>query len=147
MLNLTIMVGRLCHSPEVRDTQSGIKAARLRLAVKRDVKGKDGTDTDFFSAVAYRTTAEYVGKYCEKGKLLAVVGKFQNREYTDKDGNKRQATELIVDHVYPLEKREESEQAAAVLPKAEALEYADKIIDSLMNPLPTTVVNDDELPF
>ena len=54
-------------------------------------------ETDFFDCVAWRKTAEFVSRYFAKGRMIIVEGRMQNRSWTDKEGNKRRSTEIIVD--------------------------------------------------
>ena len=101
MLNSITIMGRLTRDVEIRHTQSGASVASFTLAVDRDFKSKDGVkETDFIDCVAWRNTAEFVGKYFAKGDAAAVSGRLQIRPYTDKDGNKRKAAEIVVDKVY-----------------------------------------------
>lgn len=101
MLNQVVLMGRLTASPELRHTQSGVAVATFRLAVDRDFKDKDGEKkADFLPVVCWRGKAEFVSKYFSKGRLVAVCGRLQVREYTTKDGDKRYATEIVADNVY-----------------------------------------------
>lgn len=101
MLNQVVLMGRMTADPELRHTQSGVAVATFRLAVDRDFKDKDGEKkADFLPVVCWRGTAEFVSKYFAKGRLVAVCGRLQVREYTDKDGNKRSVTEIVADNVY-----------------------------------------------
>ncbi|WP_279202347.1 single-stranded DNA-binding protein [Intestinimonas butyriciproducens] len=101
MLNKTTMMGRLTHDPELRRTQTDTPVCSFSIACERDFKNADGgRDTDFFDCVAWRQTAEFVSQYFTKGRMAIVEGRLQNREWTDKEGHKRRATELIVSNVY-----------------------------------------------
>lgn len=62
---------------------------------------KSGTErqADFIDVVAWRSTADFVCKYFRKGQMMAVHGSIQTRTYTDKDGNKRKATEIVANDV------------------------------------------------
>lgn len=101
MLNQVVLMGRMTADPELRHTQSGVAVTTFRLAVDRDFKDKDGEKkADFLPVVCWRGTAEFVSKYFSKGRLAAVCGRLQVREYTTKDGDKRYATEIVADNVY-----------------------------------------------
>jgi single-strand DNA-binding protein len=101
MLNKIILMGRLTRDPELRRTQSGTPVASFTLAVDRDFKSQGGEkETDFIDVVAWRNTAEFVSKYFTKGRMAVVEGRLQIRDWTDKDGNKRKAAEVIADNVY-----------------------------------------------
>ena len=98
MLNRAIMMGRLTHDPELKTTQAGTQFCRFSIACDRDFKNTSGEkETDFFDCVAWRKTAEFVSRYFAKGRMIIVEGRMQNRSWTDKEGNKRRSTEIIVD--------------------------------------------------
>ena len=101
MLNKIFLMGRLTRDPELRRTQSGTAVTSFSLAVDRDFKSQNGEkETDFIDIVAWRSTAEFVSKYFTKGRMAIVEGRLQLRDYTDRDGNKRRAAEVIADNVY-----------------------------------------------
>ena len=108
MLNEVILMGRLTRDPDVRMTQNGTTAANFALACERDYapQGQD-LETDFFDIVAFRNTADFVGQYFAKGQLVAVKGRLQQRDWTDKQGNKRRTTEILADRCYFAEKRQD----------------------------------------
>lgn len=101
-LNKIIIMGRLTRDPELKKTNDGVSVTSFSLAVERDIKNKDtGTRAaDFIECVAWRYTAEFVTKYFKKGSMAVVSGRLQIDEYTDKDGVKRRAPEIIVENVY-----------------------------------------------
>ena len=102
MLNKIFLQGRLVADPELRHTQNGIAVASFRLAVDRDFKDRETGErkADFINIVAWRQTAEFVSRFLTKGRLAIVEGKLQTRDYTDRDGNRRYATEVVADNVY-----------------------------------------------
>ena len=101
MLNKVIIMGRLVKDPELRRTQSGTAVTSFRIAVDRDFKSQDGSkQADFFDVVAWRNTAEFVSKYFAKGRMAVVEGRLQTRDWTDRDGGKRVATEIVADNIY-----------------------------------------------
>lgn len=101
MLNHITIMGRLTRDPELRRTGSGVAVASFTLAVDRDYAGKDeAREADFIDCVAWRSCGEFVSKYFCKGRMAVVAGRLQIRSYTDKDGNKRRAAEVVVDDVY-----------------------------------------------
>ena len=100
-LNKIFIMGRLCRDPELRHTQSGTPVASFSLAVDRDFKDGNGERaTDFIDVVAWRQTGEFVSKYFTKGRMAVVEGRLQMRDWTDRDGNKRRAAEVVADNVY-----------------------------------------------
>lgn len=102
MLNKIFLQGRLVADPELRNTPSGAAVATFRIAVDRDFKNKETGEknTDFVTIVAWRATAEFVSRYFTKGRMAIVEGRLQMRNYTDREGNKRTAAEVVADHVY-----------------------------------------------
>ena len=102
MLNKIFLQGRLVADPEMRHTPSGVAVASLRLAVDRDFKDRETGErkADFINVVAWRQTGEFVSRFLTKGRLAVVEGKLQTRDYTDRDGNRRYATEVVADNVY-----------------------------------------------
>lgn len=101
MLNRTIQMGRLTRDPELRRTPAGVAVCSFSIACDRDFKSANGErETDFFDVVAWRSTAEFVSKFFSKGRMAVVEGRLQNRDWTDRDGNKRRSTEIIADNVY-----------------------------------------------
>lgn len=113
MLNKVLLQGRLVADPETRHTTNGTAVSSFRLAVDRDFKNQNGEkETDFINIVAWRNTAEFVGKYFEKGQMAIVDGRLQVRDYTDRDGNKRYVTEVVANSVYFAgSKPEQTEQS------------------------------------
>ena len=106
MLNQITLMGRLTADPDLRKTPSDISLARFTLAVERDFKDRDGNkQTDFLDVVAWRSIADFVGKYVKKGQLVCVNGSLQTRSYEDKDGNKRKTFEVVAENVYFCEKK------------------------------------------
>ena len=106
-MNHIVLMGRLTRDPELRHTQSGTAVASFTLAVDRPYSGRDSGDrqTDFIDIVAWRNTAEFVSKYFTKGQMVAVHGRLQLRDWTDKEGNKRRAAEVVAENVYFAESK------------------------------------------
>lgn len=110
MLNKVILMGRMAVDPELRHTRSGTPVASFRLAVDRDFKDKDGArQTDWLACVAWKGTAEFISRYFSKGRMVAVEGSIQSRDWTDKEGNKRKSVEVIVLNAYFADSKKEPE--------------------------------------
>ena len=101
MLNTITIMGRLTRDPELRRTQNGVAVASFTLACERDFapQGAD-KETDFIDVCVWRSTAEFVEKYFQKGQMAVVTGRLQIRNWEDKEGNKRRSAEILADHVY-----------------------------------------------
>lgn len=95
-MNMVALMGRLTADPELKHTPSGIAVISFTVAVNRHTKEKQ---TDFIRCTAWRQTAEFVCKYFQKGKMIAVTGTIQTRNYTDRDGNNRTITEVAANLV------------------------------------------------
>jgi single-strand DNA-binding protein len=131
--NKVILVGNLVSDPELKATSNGVNVTRFRIAVGRRF-AKNG-ETDFIDIVAWRNTAEFVCKHFTKGKPILVSGALQNRSWTDTEGNKHWATEIVADEVSFVGSKGDGQATAN-----EAPSYG--IPDGLEE-----LSNDDELPF
>lgn len=102
MLNRVTLQGRLTADPELRRTQSGTAVTSFSLAVEKDFKDKDSGQqgVDFINCISWKQTAEHIARYMAKGRMIVVEGKVQTRNYTDKEGNRRYATEILVERMY-----------------------------------------------
>lgn len=120
MLNRAVVMGRLTDTPELRHTSSNIPVTTFTLAVERNYRSGDERVTDFLDIVAWRNTADFVSKYFTKGMQVAVEGSIQVRNYTDRDGNKRRAWEIIADQVYFADsKRDNGYSNAGAAPRTD----------------------------
>ena len=96
MLNVVALMGRLVADPELRHTPQGVSVTTFTIAVDRSfVRQGEQRQADFIDIVAWRSTAEFVCKYFQKGSLIAVDGSIQTRSYQDKNGNNRTAVEIV----------------------------------------------------
>ena len=102
MLNHIVIMGRMVRDPELRTTQGGTNVCSFTLACDRDFKAKDSgeKETDFIDCVAWRSTAEFVSKYFTKGRMMAVEGRLQLRDWVDREQNKRRSAEIQVSSAY-----------------------------------------------
>lgn len=101
MVNVVTIGGRLGKDVELRRTSSGIAVASFSLACDRDFTTQDGKrETDWVNVVAWRQTAKFCAKYFQKGSSMIVTGRLQTRSWTDENGGKRYATEVVADRVY-----------------------------------------------
>jgi len=114
MLNKTVVQGRLCADPEMRQTQSGISVCSFRVAWSE--KYKDTERKLFLSCTAWRGMADMICGYFYKGKEIVVEGSLHTEEYTDKEGTKRSAIKLNVDRVHFCGSRSDADGAPASAP-------------------------------
>ena len=122
MLNNCIFQGRFAADPEMRTTQSGLTVASFRMAVDRDNVGQDGRRaTDWLNFVAWRKTAEFVCQYFRKGSTALVECQCQTRSYEDKNGQKRTATEFVVQKIHFCGPKTEQQWMMAVRHRRRAI--------------------------
>lgn len=107
MLNRVILIGRLTRDPELRYTPQGVAVTQFTLAVDRPFTGQSGQrEADFIPIVVWRQQAEHCANYLRKGKLCAVEGRIQIRNYDNNEGKRVWVTEVIADNVRFLERAE-----------------------------------------
>lgn len=111
-MNVTILKGNLTKNIELRYTTKDMAIARFNLAVRRDIKNKDGNyDSDFISCIAYGKTAELLSKYTEKGSKLLITGRITTGSYENSKGEKVYTTDILVNTVEFLDKKKETQEA------------------------------------
>lgn len=105
MLNLVVLIGRLTRDPELRYTPgNGTAVATFTLAVDRPFTNRQGEkEADFIRIVTWDKLAENCANYLQKGRLVAATGRLQIRSYEDKEGARRQSTEVVARDVRFLE--------------------------------------------
>ena len=100
MLNVVAIIGRLAASPELKTTNSGKSVCSFRIANDSGYKDASGqSQTNWLDVTAWGKTAEFVCKYFPKGALIAIDGRLQTRQYQDKNGQNRTATEIVAQNV------------------------------------------------
>lgn len=109
-MNKVLLVGRLTTKPELRYTNANVPYTRYSVAVDRGTNSQTGERmTDFINIVTWRKQAEVICQYLNKGSLVAIEGRIQTGNFTDKDGNKRYTTDVVTDNVRFLESKAQSE--------------------------------------
>lgn len=105
MLNRVVLIGRLTRDPELRYTPQGVAVTQFTLAVDRSFSGGEGREreADFIPIVTWRQLAETCANYLKKGRLTAVEGRIQVRNYENNEGKRVYVTEIIADNVRFLE--------------------------------------------
>lgn len=113
-MNKAILMGRLTRDPELRTTSNQVAVATFTLAVDRRFKNANGErQADFIQCVAWRQQAELIGKYFQKGSLIAVVGEIQTGTWDADDGTKKYATEVVVSEIHFTGKKEQGDSSPA----------------------------------
>ena len=106
--NKVVLMGRIVADPELKQTTSGVSVCRFTIAVDRRYT-KEEKQTDFINVVAWRQTAEFISRYFAQGSAILVCGELQTRSWTDNDGNKRYATEVVASEASFCEAKNNSE--------------------------------------
>lgn len=111
-MNLVVLTGRLTRDPEVRWTTGSTPTsiAKFGLAVDRKFKSAETVQADFFNVTAFGKLAEHLEKYWWKGMKALCVGRLENSSWTDKAGNKRVDTQIILESIEFCEKKEQDRQ-------------------------------------
>ncbi len=148
-MNVICLLGRLTADPELRHTQNQVPVTSFSVAVDRRFtpQGQE-RQADFINCVAWRQTAEFVTKYFRKGQRIALQGSLQARQYTDKEGNRRTAYEVVVDNAYFAESKSASTGGA---PRYDSqvpqYQEAPPAFSTAASSDFEEIVGDDELPF
>jgi len=115
------------------------------MAVDRRFAKPGEKQTDFFNIVAWRSTAEFCGKYFTKGMRIAVVGSLQNRSWDDNEGKRHYVTEVVADEVYFADARRNEGGAPSGAPGSSGYMPASSGMQEDEGFFPTD--DDDDLPF
>ena len=110
-MNKVILIGRLTRDPEVRYGQGGNQTAvaRFSIAVDRRFKREGEPDADFFNCTAFGKQAEFVERYLHKGTKMVVVGRIQNDNYTNREGQQVYSVRVMVDELEDSSDEDEDE--------------------------------------
>lgn len=138
MFNLVVLTGRLTAAPELKKTPSGVSVTSFSIAVERRYKHGEERQTDFINIVAWRAAAEFITKHFKKGSLIGIEGSIQTRNYTDKNGNKRTAFEVVANNVQFVESKKadtETQDSGESFTNADTADFTE----------PSGI--DDDLPF
>lgn len=113
-MNKVILSGNLCKEIEVKQTASGKSVVSNSVAVRRDYKNAQGEyDSDFINIVVWGASAEYLSNYASKGDRVELVGRWQNRDYDDTQGNKRIVSEVVVESITAFAKQDKQDKKPA----------------------------------
>lgn len=113
-VNKVVLIGNLGKDPELITLEGGIHVVKFPLATTetyKDRNGKQLSQTEWHSVVFWRGLAELAHKYLHKGSLIYVEGRLRTRNWEDKEGNKKFATEIVGDNLIMLDKRPENGSA------------------------------------
>lgn len=134
-MNKVVLMGRLCFEPEISVISDGTEKTSNRLAVQRDYGKKDEKKTDFINIIAWKKTAAFLCNYFHKGDGIVIEGSIQVNTYTDKEGQSRDFTVVVVDKVhFPLDRKNTVQSAPIVQAPPNNTEF-------------TAIPTDEDLPF
>lgn len=140
--NKVILGGRLTADPELRQIPQGVAVTSFDIAVNKPYSKDKEQQADYFRCVAWRGTAEFISKYFKKGSSICVVGSLQNRSWVDQQsGQKRYATDVMVDEANFVDGKNDNAQATAPAYTAPAYTAPADV------PNFETLSDDSELPF
>ncbi len=146
--NKVILVGNMTADPELKQTTGGVSVCSFSIAVnRRFAKAEQGQqNVDFINIVTWRQSAEFVSRYFKKGNPILICGQLQTRSWTDNQGQKRYATEVVADEVSFVANATAGGAApagAGYTPEA----YGAPTFDSTSSANFEEIPNDDGLPF
>ena len=110
-INRVVLTGNLTKDPDLRNLPSGTAVCSLRLAVNTRRKDQSGQWVDkpnYFDVTVWGQQGENCAQYLSKGRPVAIDGRLEWREFTDREGNNRQAVEIVADSVQFLGGRDDS---------------------------------------
>lgn len=108
-MNTTYFIGRLVHTPEIKEVDNNKKVTNITVAVPRSYKNSNGDyETDFIDCVLWDRNAEKISSM-KQGEELAVQGRIETKLY-EKDDKKIKEYKVIVDRVKNLEKQKEKSE-------------------------------------
>lgn len=143
MLNKAILVGRMTADPELKHTPSNVEVVSFTVACNRSYADKSGErQADFINCVAWRKTAAFVCQYFRKGNAIGIDGSIQTRSYTDKEGKKRTAVEVLAEHVCFVESKAQGQASPAPQPPQNTTSQTSQTDFEEWEDFP-----DDDLPF
>lgn len=146
-MNKVILVGRLTADPELKQTQSGVASCKFNIAVNRKFADKDTGErqADFISCQAWRQTAEFICRYFNKGKMIAIEGNLRTGKYQDKNHSDvtHYTTDVFVDSVeFVGGKNENGGQSQASTSAEKSTSYSSGSVEEYEE-----ILSDDDMPF
>ena len=145
--NQAIIMGNLTRDPEMRNTPSGQNVASFAVATNRqwsDPSGERKEAVEYHEIVAWGKLAELASQYLGKGRKVLVVGRLQTQSW-EKDGVKRQRTEIVASDISFLDGRSDAPVASGFTPSAQVSN--DKPKDVVIEDLGDEPINLDDIPF
>jgi len=151
-MNKVVLVGRLGQNPDQKALPSGRAVVNLSVATNETYKNQQGEyqeSTEWHRCVAFGKTAEYIGNYFTKGRLVYIDGRLKTRKWEDKNNSTHYTTEVWVDTAMLLGSRSDGDNSGqrsgvyAPKPQNPPREQTGQSYDNS----PSMPDNDEELPF
>lgn len=150
-MNVVCLMGRLTADPELRHTANDVPVTSFMVAVDRTIQPKNAPErvADFIPVAAWRGTAEFITRYFRKGQRIALQGELQSRPFTDKEGNKRTAYEVVVDNAFFAESKNSGAPAGGNRYDSQIPQYNESqpAFSTAASGDFEEIVGDDDLPF
>lgn len=146
--NKVILGGRITADPELKSTTAGVPVTSFTVAVNRRTDKNGETKADFINVTAWRQTADFICNFFKKGSSICIVGSIQTRTWTDNNGQKRYATEVVADEAYFVDGKNDQQTTPAQNTAPPSAYIPDQYAQH-MNPPPQfeDVKDEDDLPF
>ena len=125
MINKVILIGNVGADPEVRALEGGVKVARLRIATTERIYNRQTQETkehtEWHNVTLWRNLADVADRFIRKGSQVYIEGSLRTRDWTDKDGNKRYATEIVANDLKMLGRRGDAQLLRRILWRRSAI--------------------------
>ncbi len=150
--NKVILIGNMTADPELKQTTAGVSVCSFSIAVnRRFAKAAEAQqNVDFINIVTWRQQAEFVSRYFKKGNPILICGQLQTRSWSDSQGQKRYATEVVADEVSFVAPAAQAGGAASPAPQANGYTpdaYGAPTFNSAGSASFEEIPSDGELPF
>lgn len=143
--NKVIIGGRMVNTPELKKTPSGVSVTSFSVAVNRRHQKDGEAQADFINVTAWRQTAEFICQFFKKASSICIVGSIQTRSWTDQQGQKRFATEVVADEAFFVDAK--GETSAPVQQSAPAYAPASQYVPAQYQAQPQMRELDPEEPL
>ena len=128
-LNEVVLAGHMTADVELKQTTSGVSVCSFGIAINRRPSAGHEPQTDFIQCQAWRQTAEFISRYFRRGSAICLTGSIQTRSWTDKQGQKRYETGVLVEKAMFVDSKNDAQGTSPA------------------NPVPSVQDQDDDLPF
>ena len=147
-INKVFIKGNISSEVELKQTQSGTSVCSFNVAVNRFTKDPNEAKADFFTVVAWQQKAEFVSRFFKKGSGIVIVGRLENRDWTDKNGNKRISTEIIAEDIdFVGDKSQQTQPQTPLNPASFQSGNMPIAYSGVSNPRFEEIATDDDFPF